>query len=133
MSTPDLIPEDMSDPVEAVTMAQRAADATSGLNRAIQAADVPRLDTDLDWDAEQRAGFDAFVLGDPLHRTMSVNEERGWWLAYARCYAQGYGSWIVDLADKHLLSGMNVTDNPHPQFSPAWEAWGSGYDEAGAL
>lgn len=45
---------------------------------------------------------------------------RGWWCAYAAVYAEGY----------HSAAIGDDRDNPHPQFSGAWEAWGDGHTAA---
>jgi hypothetical protein len=51
--------------------------------------------------------------------------QAGWWTAYARRYGEGYLAGAV----YGQTSADNDHENPHDQFSGAWEAWGAGFED----
>lgn len=115
---------------------------------------VPDWRGDYEPTEQERAGFDAFRAGataNPCPADLSPPERaewrRGWWTAWARCYAQGalasrgHGDDVErGGTGRHLWPGGQPPEdwdappaNPNPQFSAAWEAWATGYNEEESL
>jgi len=82
-----------------------------------KASDLPST---ADLNREEALGWAAFWAGKGLKPSgQTIDEQRGWWLAHRRAYALG-----------HFAAATDATDeNPYPQFSGPWEAWGDGYND----
>lgn len=84
-------------------------------------------------DPHERAGWDAFAnnvptFGAPVPAAFSEPWRRGWWMHWARRYAEGYlAAAVYGMTEEH-----DDDENPHPQFSGAWEAWAAGFEDRSA-
>ena len=86
-------------------------------------AQIPFFAANPDHTPMEAEGFRDFQLFAMLSRSANLEWQRGWWLAWARCYGQG-----VKVASHNRHDAVPIIDNPYPQFSPPWEAWASGFD-----
>lgn len=75
-----------------------------------------------EFNTSESFGWLMFWQGGALAACKSADESIGWWRAYARAYGEGFHAGAL---------GADI-DNPHRQFSGAWEAWGAGSDDAAA-
>lgn len=77
-------------------------------------------------------GFALFWRSGRLAQHLTSDLQRGWWFAHRRVYGQGVAEWVARDADPHPGKDTEPV-NPYTQFSPAWEAWADGYEEAEGL
>lgn len=68
------------------------------------------------------AGRAAFFKGEPLVQALAYGNEHqndawraGWYAGHVQSFQDGAAAALE-------------TENPQPQFSPSWEAWGAGYN-----
>lgn len=91
--------------------------------------EIPRMPEDQDWTCDKQTGFDLFWQGVTLPMTVAAGAAEtipraaaqmrdGWFTGHRRCYGMGVKA-----------SMQRAISNPYLEFSPAWEAWGEGYND----